>query len=360
ALSPSSDEIQLSFQEGTSLTISHAQLALLRDKSPYFKNLWSGQFQETLQHPLALTKKNFTLLLNCLMDANFKVSLEEITSAIQLADYYGLIEVMKNLEAKLIDGYRSQRFEPFSSTEKSLIGLKKLLNFAHRCQLNTLKDYLEFTVVSALLNQTVQLAEFERIINHFSDEIKTLDFSNQAYLTDAHLLALKDCENLKVLHLEACLAITDAGIAHLTPLTALRHLNLSSCSNLTDDGLAHLTPLTALQHLDLRSCSNLTDGGLAHLTPLVGLQQLDLSGWEYLTDAGLAHLTPLTSLQHLDLSECGRLTDAGLAHLTPLTALLHLDLSGCGYLSDDGLAHLTPLTSLQHLDLSECGRLTDA
>ncbi|KIC71415.1 BTB/POZ domain-containing protein [Candidatus Protochlamydia amoebophila] len=301
ALSPSSDEIQLSFQEGTSLTISHAQLALLRDKSPYFKNLWSGQFQETLQHPLALTKKNFTLLLNCLMDANFKVSLEEITSAIQLADYYGLIEVMKNLEAKLIDGYRSQRFEPFSSTEKSLIGLKKLLNFAHRCQLNTLKDYLEFTVVSALLNQTVQLAEFEKIINHFSNEIETLDFSNNAHLTNAHLLALKDCENLKVLHLVACLAITDDGLAHLTPLTALQHLNLSDCDNLTDAGLTHLTPLTALLHLDLSSCKKLTDEGLAHLVPLTALRYLDLSQCWNLTDDGLDRFKTLATSLNLEI-----------------------------------------------------------
>ncbi|KIC70813.1 hypothetical protein DB44_FR00030 [Candidatus Protochlamydia amoebophila] len=94
ALSTSSEEVQLIFQEGTSLTISHFQLALLREKSPYFKNLWSGQFQETLQHPLDLTQKDFTLLLNCLMDANFKVPLEEITSAIQLADYYELTEMV--------------------------------------------------------------------------------------------------------------------------------------------------------------------------------------------------------------------------------------------------------------------------
>ncbi|WP_042278329.1 BTB/POZ domain-containing protein, partial [Candidatus Protochlamydia sp. R18] len=117
----------LNFQEGTSLIISHSQLALLRDKSPYFKNLWSGQFQETLQHPLALIQKDFTLLLNCLMDDNFKVSLEEIPSAIQLADYYELTEVITNLEEQLIDGYKSQRFEPFNSTEKSLIELKELL-----------------------------------------------------------------------------------------------------------------------------------------------------------------------------------------------------------------------------------------
>ncbi|WP_155117151.1 BTB/POZ domain-containing protein, partial [Candidatus Protochlamydia amoebophila] len=208
-LSPSSEEIQLNFQEGTSLTISHSQLAMLREKSPYFKNLWSGQFQETLQHPLDLTQKNFTLLLNCLTNSKFEIPLEEITSAIQLADYYELTEAVKNLEKWLIDGYKSQRFELFNSTEESLIELKELLNFAHRCQLNILKDYLELAVVSALLNQTSQLAEFERIINRFSKKIEALNFSENAYLIDAHLLALKVCKNLKVLHLEACQAITD-------------------------------------------------------------------------------------------------------------------------------------------------------
>ncbi|KIC70900.1 hypothetical protein DB44_FK00050, partial [Candidatus Protochlamydia amoebophila] len=40
--SSSSQEFQLSFQEGTFLTISHSQLAMLREKSLYFKTLWSG------------------------------------------------------------------------------------------------------------------------------------------------------------------------------------------------------------------------------------------------------------------------------------------------------------------------------
>ncbi len=297
SLSPLSEEVQLSFHEGTSLTISYFQLALLREKSPYFKNLWSGQFQETLQHPLDLTQKGFTLLLNCLMDASFKVALEEITSTIQLADYYGLTEVVKNLEEQLVDEYKSQSFEPFSSTEESLVGLKELLSFARRCQLNSLKNYLEFTVVSALLNQTSQLAEFERIINHFSDEIKTLDFSNQAYLTDAHLLALKDCKNLKVLHFKKCQGLTDAGLAHLTPLTALQNLDLSQCWKLTDDGLAHLKSLTSLQHLNLSWCRNLTDDGLAHLTPLTALQHLNLILCYRLTDEGLTRFkTVATSL----------------------------------------------------------------
>uniref|UniRef100_UPI000ACC7936 BTB/POZ domain-containing protein n=1 Tax=Candidatus Protochlamydia sp. W-9 TaxID=1785087 RepID=UPI000ACC7936 len=294
-LSASSEEIQLSFQEGTSLTISHSQLALLKEKSPYFKNLWSGNFQETLQHPLALTQKDFTLLLNCLMNSNFKVPLEEITSTIQLADYYELTEVVKDLEEQLIDGYKSQRFEPFNSTEESLVRLKELLNFAQQFRLNTLKNYLELTVVSALLNQTSQLAEFERIVNHFSDEIEALDFSNNAHLTDAHLLTLKNCKNVKVLDLEACQAITDAGLIHLIPLTALQQLNLSNCNNLTDAGLVHLRSLNALQHLNLSRCYKLTDAGLIHLIPLTALQQLNLSNCNNLTDAGLVHLRSLNA-----------------------------------------------------------------
>ncbi|WP_162831829.1 BTB/POZ domain-containing protein, partial [Candidatus Protochlamydia sp. R18] len=359
-LSSSSEELQLSFQDGTSLNISHSQLAMLREKSLYFKTLWSGNFQETLQHPLALTQKEFTHLLNCVMDANFKVPLEEITSFIQLADYYELTEVVKSLEEQLIDGYKSHRFELFSSTKESLVGLKELLNFARQCQLNNLKNYLEFTIVSALLNQTSQLAEFEKIINHFSNEIEALNFSDNIYLTDAYLLALKDCKNLKILNLKTCKNLTDAGLAHLTPLTTLRRLDLSFCSNLTDAGLAHLTPLMALQYLDLSWCENLTDAGLAHLTPLMTLQYLDLSWCENLTDAGLAYLTPLMALHYLDLSICGKLTDAGLAHLTPLVDLQHLNLRYCQKLTDAGLAHLRSLVTLQHLDLSYCQNLTDA
>nr|WP_052354886.1 BTB/POZ domain-containing protein [Candidatus Protochlamydia sp. R18] len=358
-LSSSSEELQLSFQEGIFLTISHSQLAMLREKSLYFKTLWSGNFQETLQHPLALTQKEFMHLLNCVMDANVKVPLEEIPSSIQLADYYELTEVVKNLEEQLIDGYKSQRLEPFSSTKESLFGLKELLNFAQQCRLNPLKSYLEFTVVSTLLNQTSQLAEFERIINHFSNEIEALNFSNNADLTDAHLLALKNCKNLKLLDLQGCWNFTDAGLAHLTSLTALQHLDLTECFRITDVGLAHLSPLVALQHLNLIGC-DLTDAGLVHLKPLIALKHLDLMRCWKLTDAGLAHLRPLVALQHLNLTNCENITDAGLAHLIPLIALKHLDLMQCWKLTDDGLARLTSLVALQHLNLSECSYLTDA
>ncbi|WP_052236353.1 hypothetical protein [Candidatus Protochlamydia amoebophila] len=358
-LSSSSEELQLSFQEGTSLTISHSQLAMLREKSLYFKNLWSGNFQETLQHPLALTQKEFTHLLNWVMDVNFKVPLEEITSSIQLADYYELTEVVKNLEEQLIDGYKSQRLEPFSSTKESLVGLKELLNFAQQYRLNTLKSYLELTVVSTLLNQSSQLTEFQRIINHFSNEIEAIHFADNVHLTNDYLLALKDCKNLKVLYLQGCRKLTDAGLAHLTPLEALQHLDLSRCANLTGAGLTHLRPLVALQHLDLGGGYKLTDAGLAHLRPLVALKHLNLSQGYKLTDAGLAHLSSLVALQHLDLSEGYKLTDAGLAHLRPLVALQHLDLRGC-QLTGAGLMHLRPLVALQHLVLARCRNLTDA
>ncbi|WP_155117191.1 BTB/POZ domain-containing protein, partial [Candidatus Protochlamydia amoebophila] len=116
ALSPSSEEVQLSFQEGTSLTISHSLLSFLREESPYFKNLWSGQFQETLQHPLDLTKEDFTLLLNCLTIPKFVIPLKKIPYSIQLAQYYGLIGLVKHLEEQLIEEYNSQRFEPFDYT----------------------------------------------------------------------------------------------------------------------------------------------------------------------------------------------------------------------------------------------------
>ncbi|WP_039356743.1 leucine-rich repeat domain-containing protein [Candidatus Protochlamydia amoebophila] len=384
-LSPSSDEIQLSFQEGTSLTISHSLLTFLKEESPYFKNLWSGQFQETLQHPLDLTKEDFTLLLNCLTIPKFVIPLKKIPYSIQLAQYYGLIGLVKHLEEQLINEYNSQRFEPFDYTEESLIEFKELLNFAHCCQLNELKEDLELDIANVLLNATSQLAEFERTIKHLSNEIDILHFSKQTYLTDAHFSALKECKNLKILTFETCQALTDDGLAHLASLTALQHLGLRGCDKVTDAGLAHLTSLRALQYLDLSFCRNITDAGLAHLTPLTALQRLllkkcenltnaglahltsltalgylDLSYWDNFIDDGLAHLRPLVALQHLNLANCYELTDAGLAHLRPLTGLQHLNLSYCVNLTDVGLAHLAPLLALQYLNLSDCKYLTDA
>ncbi|WP_079979296.1 hypothetical protein, partial [Candidatus Protochlamydia sp. R18] len=332
-----------------------------------------GNFQETLQDPLTLTKKEFTYLVNCLLDANYKVPLKKICSFIQLADYYQLTEVVKNLEEQLIDGYKLQRLELFDSNEDSLIELKELLNFAQQYQLNTLKNYLELTVVSSLLNQASHLTEFEKIINYFANAIEGLNFSENVYLTDIHLLALKSWEltdarlahlaplvNLRHLNLSGYMSnLTDAGLAHLTPLVNLQHLNLHWCDKLTDDGLAHLRPLVNLQHLNLSKCPKLTDAGLAHLTPLVNLQHLDLSWCPLnLTDAGLAYLAPLIDLQYLNLCCCNELTDIGLMHLTPLVNLQHLDLSGCDNLTDAGLMHLTSLVNLQHLNLRCCDNLT--
>ncbi len=353
------EEFKLSFQDGTSLIIPSSQLSLLMEKSLYFKSLWSGNFQETLRDPLTLTQKEFIHLLNCLMDANFKVSEEDIPFFIQLADYYQLTGVVKNLEQQLLDAYKSKKFKIFNSSEDSLVKLKELLNFTQQYQLNALKNYLELTVVSSLLKQAFYLTEFEKILSHFSNEIEGLNFSEKDSLTDTHLLALKNCKNLKELHLQDCYMLTDAGLAHLTSLVALQHLNLAGCRKLTDAGLAHLTPLVALQHLDLNGCPNLTGVGLAHLKPLVALQHLNLSWCDKLTDAGLVHLTSLIALQHLNLSWCDKLTDAGLVHLTPLVALHYLNLAGCDKLTDAGLAHLMPLVTLQHLDLTACSNLTD-
>nr|WP_232086090.1 hypothetical protein [Candidatus Protochlamydia amoebophila] len=351
---------KLNFQDGNFLHLSSSQLALLKEKSPYFRGLWSGHFRETLQTPLALTQKEFTNLFHCVLDVHFKVPLEKISSLIQRADYYQLAEVVKNLEQQLLDGYKSEKFELFNSSEVSLVELKELLNFAQQYHLNALKNYLEYTVVSTLLNQAPDLTKFEKIINYFANDIEELNFSRNAYLTDAHLLVLKNCKNLKALYLEGCKNLTDTGLAHLSPLVALQHLSLFDCENLTDAGLAYLSPLENLQHLNLSHSKHFTNAGLAHLSPLAALQHLNLFGCENLTGDGLTHLSSLVALQHLGLNFCRNLTDAGLAHLAPLVTLQHLDLNFCDNLTDTGLAHLTSLVTLQHLNLGWCRNLTDA
>jgi hypothetical protein len=103
----------LSFQDGTSLSIPSSQISLLREKLPNFKSLWSGIFQETLQTPLALTQKEFTYLLNCLLDVHFKIPLEEIPSLIQRVDYYQLTKFVRNLEEQLFDGCKLQNLKNF-------------------------------------------------------------------------------------------------------------------------------------------------------------------------------------------------------------------------------------------------------
>ncbi|WP_052354918.1 BTB/POZ domain-containing protein [Candidatus Protochlamydia sp. R18] len=357
---PLSHEFKVRFQNNTFLNITSSQKSLLMEKSPYFRVLWSGNFKETLQNPLVLTQKEeFTSLLSCLTNANFKVPMENITSFIQLADYYLLTDVVKNLEEQLIDAYKSGELDLFNFNEENLAKLRESLNFAHQYRLSALKNYLQPIVASLLLNQTPHLAEFKKILNYFSNEIEKLNFSENAHLTDAHLLALKNCKNLKALHLQACHNLTDDGLASLTSLTNLQYLDLSCCNKLTNKGLAHFKSLIALQYLNLSGCAFITDAGLAHLKPLVALQYLNLNGCAFITDAGLAHLTPLVTLKHLDLSWCNSLTNAGLERLASLVTLQHLNLSGCIYLTEAGLTHLTSLTNLQQLNLNHCEHFAD-
>ncbi|WP_213105194.1 BTB/POZ domain-containing protein [Candidatus Protochlamydia amoebophila] len=358
--SPLPQEFKVRFQNNTFLNITSFQKSLLMEKSPYFRVLWSGNFKETLQNPLILTQKEeFTILLSCLMNANFKVPVEDITSFIQLADYYLLTDVVKNLEEQLIDTYKSEELDLFNFNEENLVKLKESLNFAHQYRLNALKNYLQPIVASLLSNQMPHLAEFKKILNYFSNEIEKLNFSENVHLTDAHLLALKNCKYLKVLHLQACQNVTDDGLASLTSLTNLQYLNLSYCDKLTNKGLAHFKSLIALQYLNLSGCTFITDAGLAHLKPLVALQYLNLSKCTFITDAGLTHLAPLVALKYLDLSWCNNFTNAGLERLASLVALQHLNLSGCNYLTEAGLTHLTSLTDLQHLNLNYCEHFTN-
>ncbi|WP_075883636.1 BTB/POZ domain-containing protein [Candidatus Protochlamydia sp. W-9] len=353
-------EFKVRFQNNTFLNITSSQKTLLMEKSPYFRVLWSGNFKETFQNPLALTQKEeFISLLSCLTNANFKVPVEDITFFIQLADYYLLTDVVKNLEEQLIDTYKSEELDLFNYNKDSLVKLREFLNFAHRYRLNALKNYLQSKVTSLLLNQTPHLAEFKKILNYFSNEIEKLNFSENAHLTDAHLLALKTCKNLKALQLQACHNLTEDGLASLTSLTNLQYLNLSCCDKLTNKGLAHFKSLIALQYLNLSGCTFITDTGLAHLKPLLALQYLNLSKCAFITDAGLAHLTHLVALKHLDLSWCNSLNNAGLEHLASLVALQHLNLSGCIYLTEAGLTHLASLTDLQQLNLSHCEHFAD-
>nr|WP_042282368.1 hypothetical protein [Candidatus Protochlamydia sp. R18] len=85
----------------------------------------------------------------------------------------------------------------------------------------------------------MQITEFEKFLNYFSNEIKGLNFLKNTYLIDTYFLALKNYKNLKVFYLQGYPKLTDAGLAHLAPLVALEHLDLSGCTNLTDDELAN-------------------------------------------------------------------------------------------------------------------------
>lgn len=177
------------------------------------------------------------------------------------------------------------------------------------------------------------------------DSLEELDLSETS-ITDAALVYIRDCKNLKMLALDYTL-ITDVGLAHLGALSSLRQLNLAG-TYISDRGLSQIEHLDNLEFLVLME-TRISDEGAKHLEKLQNLQVLYLNGTR-LGDRGAQSIGKLHKLRTLYLNGTP-LSDSGVAHLATLRNLDLLDLSET-QVGDRGLASLQSLTNLRVLDLS--------
>jgi Leucine-rich repeat (LRR) protein len=223
----------------------------------------------------------------------------------------------------------------------------------------------------------------------FFGTVRKVDFKNTE-VTDAALMELKECKNLKelslnreqvtdgvlrtlgemgLLHVLSCAwaeggerpsgptevtslslsesKVTDAGLKELKNLKNIQEFDLWD-TQLTDEGLKELKDLTNLKVLRVLG-TKVTDKGLKELKVFKNLQELNLSNTA-VTDEGLKELKGLTNLKELGVHDT-KVTDKGLKELKELNNLTTLQLANTK-VTDEGLKELKVFKNLELLNLS--------
>ncbi|KAH7938436.1 hypothetical protein HPB49_023555 [Dermacentor silvarum] len=161
-------------------------------------------------------------------------------------------------------------------------------------------------------------------------------------------------DDLRCLNLSFCASVTDAGLKHAARMLRLRELNLRSCDNISDLGLAYLAEGgSRISTLDVSFCDKVGDQGLLHASQgLFQLRSLSLNACP-VSDDGIGRVArSLGDLQTLHLGQCGRVTDKGLSLIADhLKQLRCIDLYGCIKITTVGLEKLMQLPNLGVLNL---------
>uniref|UniRef100_A0A131YMG5 F-box and leucine-rich repeat protein 14 n=2 Tax=Rhipicephalus TaxID=426455 RepID=A0A131YMG5_RHIAP len=161
-------------------------------------------------------------------------------------------------------------------------------------------------------------------------------------------------QDLRSLNLSFCASVTDAGLKHAARMARLRELNLRSCDNISDLGLAYLAEGgSRISTLDVSFCDKVGDQGLLHASQgLFQLRSLSLNACP-VSDDGIGRVArSLGDLQTLHLGQCGRVTDKGLSLIADhLKQLRCIDLYGCTKITTVGLEKLMQLPNLGVLNL---------
>jgi hypothetical protein len=186
------------------------------------------------------------------------------------------------------------------------------------------------------------------------EQLTYLDLS-KCYITDDHLINLKNHLNLTHLILNGCCELTDIGMKHLVKIEKLTHLELNYCTHITAECITYLKDLNRLTYLHFSiSYGSIENDHMKNFQSMINLIQLKLSDLENITDDGLEYLKGLNNLTHLKLCNLENVTDDGLKHLNNLFNLIHLDLSYCRKITDTTLINFKDLEKLTEFLFDDC------
>ncbi|KAG0722852.1 F-box/LRR-repeat protein 14 [Chionoecetes opilio] len=188
--------------------------------------------------------------------------------------------------------------------------------------------------------------------------------SNQgiAYLAGQHQEAADGTRALEYLGLQDCQKLSDEALRHVANgLPNLKSINLSFCASITDSGLKYLARMPSLRELNLRSCDNISDIGIAYLAEGGSrITTLDVSFCDKIGDQALVHISQgLFTLRSLSCSAC-QISDDGIQRIArTLHELDTLNIGQCVRVTDKGLQLIAEhLTNLYCIDLYGCNRIT--
>lgn len=212
-----------------------------------------------------------------------------------------------------------------------------------------------------------------RSCRHISDvgigHLAGLNRENAEGNLELEYLALQDCQkltddalrnislgllNLKSINLSFCASVTDSGLKYLAKMANLRELNLRSCDNISDVGMSYLAEGgSRITSLDVSFCDKMGDKALLHVSQgLFQLRSLSLSACQ-VSDDGIGRIARnLHDLDTLNIGQCSLITDKGLhAVADHLRNLRCIDLYGCTQITTVGLERIMQLPHLHVLNL---------
>jgi hypothetical protein len=125
--------------------------------------------------------------------------------------------------------------------------------------------------------------------------------------SDNVISIVRNCKNLKLLHLCRTWITDDCIIEIAHNSINLEDFNIHSCDNLTDENLCELVRCCInLQRLDINTCHNITDEGLIELAKRQqNLKSINIADCSKVTDIGIFGLAfNIPTLEVLDITNC--------------------------------------------------------